>query len=143
MGWRKLTEEDLVASLSQKEVDAFRASAGLGDDPVEAQLDAVAAFVRGCVRSGGRAALASGAGTVPESLVPAALDYLRWQVLTRQNLVVNESRTKAYEAALALFDRVRSGDFVPEADVDGEEEAREAALAPATGRANPQKRLLD
>lgn len=142
MAWRKLTEDDLVASLSRKEVEAYRASAGLGDDPVEAQLAAVAAFVRGCVRSGGRTPLAPDAGAVPESLVPATVDYLRWQVLTRQNLPVNESRTKAYEAALALFERVRAGEFVPEPDAE-EAAPRAAALAPATGRANPEKRLLD
>lgn len=142
MAWRKLTEDDLVASLSRKEVEAYRSSAGDGDDPVEAQLAAVAAFVRGCVRSGGRARLAADAGAVPESLLPASVDYLRWQVLTRQNMPVNESRTRAYEAALALFERVRAGEFVPEADAE-EEPPRTAALAPATGRANPEKRLLD
>lgn len=142
MAWRKLTEDDLLAALSRDEVEAYRASAGLGGDPVEAQVAATAAFVRGCVRSGGRARLSADAGAVPESLLPAAADYLRWQVLTRQNLPVNESRTRAYEAALALFERVRAGEFVPEPDAE-EEAPRAAALAPATGRANPEKRLLD
>lgn len=142
MAWRRITETDLVAALSQKEIEAHRSSAGLGDDPVEALIATTAAFVRGCVRSGGRAALAADALAVPESLVPAAVDYLRWQMLTRQNMTVNESRTKAYERALELFDRVRTGAFVPEADAD-EETSRAAALAPATGRANPEKRLLD
>ena len=142
MSWKRLTEESLVASLSQKEIDAYRASSGFEDDPVAAQLDAVASFVRGCVRSGGRATLAAEAGSVPESLVPAALDYLRWQMLTRQNIVVNESRTKAYEAALALFEKVRTGEFVPESD-DDDDAPRVAALAPECGKPNPDKRLLD
>ena len=142
MAWKVLTADGLTASLSRREAEAFRASSEGVEDPVESLVASTASFVRGCVRSGGRAALSQDPLAIPESLVPAATDYIRWQLLSRHDIVVNESRTKAYEAALALFEKVRSGDFVPESD--GEDDApRVAALAPECGKPNPDKRLLD
>lgn len=139
--YRKVHEADLNASLSLAEIDAFRKSA-LDGDPVEAQIASVVAYVRGCIRSGGKAVLSREEDYLPESLILPAMDYLRYQILTRMNLVVNESRTKAYEKALELFNEVRKGEFIPESDAIVTE-SNERATAPATGRANPEKRLLD
>ena len=139
--WRKVNESDLSASLSQSEIDAFRKSADFGPDPVENQLAQVVAYVRGIIRSGGKCRLGADESTLPESLISPAMDYLRYQLLTRMNLVVNESRTKAYEAALSLFNDVRAGRFIPESDAETEPD--QVAGSPAFGKPNPEKRLLD
>lgn len=145
MSWRKVTESDLVASLAQNEVEAYRTSGDFEHDPVEQQIAAAVAYVRGCVRTGGKARLSKDETLLPESLVIPTMDYLRYNVLTRKGAVVNESRTNAYEKACSLFDEIRRGDYIPESGDEGEEDAatNDRATAPATGSPNPEKRLLD
>jgi hypothetical protein len=102
MSWRKVTESDLVASLAQNEVEAYRTSGDFEHDPVEQQIAAAVAYVRGCIRTGGKARLSKDESLLPESLVIPTMDYLRYNVLTRKGNVVNESRTNAYEKACLL-----------------------------------------
>ena len=145
MSWRKVTESDLVASLAQNEVEAYRTSGDFEHDPVEQQIAAAVAYVRGCIRTGGKARLSKDESLLPESLVIPTMDYLRYNVLTRKGSVVNESRTNAYEKACLLFDEIRKGDYIPESgdETDDAEVTNDRATTPATGRANPEKRLLD
>ena len=145
--WRKVLEADLVSSLSLKEVDAFRKSAEFEHDPVDQLIRGTCAYVRGCIRSGGaKVRMAREEDWLPESLIPPAMDYLRFSILTRMNVVVNESRTKSYEQALALFDQLRRGDFVPESELaDPEpiaEDPTEKATSPLAAEATPPH-LLD
>ncbi len=141
MAWRTITESDLLSALSGAEVEAFRRSADFETDPVERQIADAAEYVRGLIRSGGAAKLSSTEGALPPALIPATVDYLRYRLLTRHNIVVNESRTKAYEDALELFEKVRSGDYVPEGDgVEDDSDAK--AAAPAAAEAAPP-RMLD
>lgn len=142
MFWRAITEDDLTASLSAAEIDAYRKSAQFGD-PVEAQLRSVAAYVRGVIRSSpARVRMAANPLALPESLIVPAMDYLRHGVLTRCNIVVNESRTLAYNKACELFDQVRKGEFVPEGDGEESEDALAPAGSPVAAAACPP-RLLD
>ncbi len=145
MSWRKVTESDLVASLAQNEVEAYRTSGDFEHDPVEQQIDAAVAYVRGCIRTGGKARLSKDESLLPESLVIPTMDYLRYNVLTRKGNVVNESRTNAYEKACLLFDEIRKGDYIPESgdEADDAEVTNDRATAPSTGKPNPYKRLLD
>jgi len=126
--WTELTEEGLHAALAAAEAEAFRRSAGAGADPVAEELANTAAFVRGCVRSGGRAAVPPGALRVPRSLARAAYDIARYNILTRVNLPVNESRARAWESARTLLEEVRRGAYAPEPDAgdagDGGEPTR-------------------
>lgn len=140
--WRQITERDLESVLSRTEIEKFRLSAEGGDDPIAVLLRQECAYVRGCVRAGGRVALSADEEALPESLVMAAMEHLRHLVLTRMNVTVNESRTRAYERADELLGRVRAGEFVPEAPTDAADAAGSAAR-PATGKTNPEKRLLD
>ena len=78
---------------------------------------------------------------LPESLISPAMDYMRFNILTRMNLVVNESRTKAYENAKELFDQLLRGEFVPESD-GPEDDGTDKALSPIAAPATPE-RLLD
>ena len=143
MAWRTITEDELTASLSAAEIEAYRRSAQFGD-PVADQIRAVAAYVRGVVRSSpARVRLAADPLAVPESLVVPAMDYLRHSVLARMNIEVNASRTLAYNKACELFEQVRKGEFVPEgADEEKEEDATAPAGSPIAAAACPP-RLLD
>lgn len=108
MAWRTIKEDELTASLSAAEIEAYRRSAQFGD-PVADQIRAVAAYVRGVVRSSpARVRLAADPLAVPESLIVPAMDYLRHSVLTRMNYEVNASRTLAYNKACELFEQVRT-----------------------------------
>lgn len=137
MAWRKVTEADLESALSGAEIEAFRRSATEAD-PVESQIRQVCAFVRGCIRSGGsKVRMSPSEDFLPESLVSPAMDWLRYRLLTRQSLAVNESRTRAYEAAEKLFDELRKGDYIPESDGDGTEAGPEKALSPLAENTEP------
>ena len=139
--WRTVHEADLNASLSLNEIDAFRKSA-LDGEPVEAQIRQACSFVRGCIRTGGsKVRMAPAEDWLPESLISPAMDYMRFNILTRMNLVVNESRTKAYENAKELFDQLLRGEFVPESD-GPEDDGTDKALSPIAAPATPE-RLLD
>ena len=145
--WRKVLEADLTATLAMNEIDAFRTSSDFEHDPVESQIRQVCGYVRGCIRTGGaKVRMAREEDWLPESLISPAMDYLRFNLLTRMDLKVNESRTKAYDAARELFDLLRRGEFVPESElVDPEptvEDPSEKATAPLAAPATPPH-LLD
>lgn len=55
MSWRTPTEADLVATISQKEIDAYKRSVSDTDsaDPVGILIQRTAEFVRGFIRTGG------------------------------------------------------------------------------------------
>ncbi len=147
MSWRKVLESDLNSSLAQSEIEAYRRSADFEHDPVESQIRQICAYVRGCIRSGGaKVRIAREDDWLPESLISPAMDCMRYQILTRMNQPVNESRTKAYENALALFNELRKGEFVPESEfVDPEplaEDPSEKATAPIAAEVTPPH-LLD
>ena len=111
MAWRKVFEADLISSLSLEEIDAFRKSANFEHDPVDQLLAGVVAKVRGYIRASRTVSLDPDETTIPESLVTDAMDYLRYEILTRMNVAVNESRTKSYERALETFKDVANGTF--------------------------------
>ena len=141
MAWRSLIEDDLAATLSQREIDAFRQSASnAGSDPVESLLSRTAEMARGYCRANRSCRVAAGAGLVPESLVSACCDYAAYDVLKRLPTPVGEDRRRARDQALELFRAVAKGDVTPE----DPEEAADASPAgsPAAAPAAPP-RLLD
>ena len=115
--WRTVDENDLAATLSQQEVDAYRRSASLdASDPVARLLSRTAALVRGYIATNGKVARMGPSGTLPESLVSPAMDYAAFDVLKRVNVPVNEDRRRARERAEDLFRDVAQGKYTPEAD---------------------------
>ena len=137
MAWTRPTRDDLTATLSAEEVDAFAQSADFGD-AVDATLAQTAAAVRGFVRAGG-CRVASGEGLIPPSLVPFAMDYAAFRLLKRFNVPVGEDRRKAYEDALDVFKKVAAGQMA----VEPEDEASDASSSalPSFVPANPERRL--
>lgn len=115
--WRTADENDLAATLSQNEVDAYRRSASLdGSDPVARLLSRTAALVRGYIATNGKVARMGPSGTLPESLISPAMDYAAYDVLKRLPVPVNEDRRRARERAEDLFRDVAQGKYTPESD---------------------------
>lgn len=139
--WRKVTENDLTPALSAAEVGVFKQSAGRGQ-PVAQQIAETVAFVRGCIRSGGRCRVDADETTLPESLVAPAMDWMRFRFLTRMRIEVNESRTKLYDDARTLFDAIARGEYAPESAGEEDDDATAKSVSPTAASATPP-RLLD
>ena len=135
--WTKLTRDGLIATLAQREVDAFSRSADFGD-AVDAILAQTADAVRGFVRAGGRK-VPGDAGLVPPSLVPFAYDFAVFRLLKRFNVSVGEDRRKANESATDIFMKVAEGKYAVEPDEEADD-ATSSAL-PSFVPANPERRL--
>ena len=143
MAWRKITEQDLVSALSRAEVEAFRRSADFDADPVEAQISDTVAFVRGAIRTGGKCRLCPDEQTLPASLARPAMNHLRYELLTRMNVVPNEARKSAWKMAQELFEELRDGKYVPESWNADEAEATSGPCAEVVkscrSRVTPEK----
>ena len=131
MAWTTPTETDLAAFLSQRELDAFRASpaASMAQDPHAGLMAATVQQVRAAVRACGRVKMAPNPATIPQSLLATWAAIARYHALTRLPVPVGEDRRKAYEEALATLEKVASGGLVVESD--GEADASSNAAGPA------------
>lgn len=138
--WRQLTKRDLEGTLSQKELDVYRQSAG-GSRPIEDLLDRTAEMARGYCRAGRSVVVPHEAGLVPESLISACCDYAAYDVLKRMPVPVNEDRRLARTQALDLFKAIAKGEVVPEPAVETETEPTVAGSPLAAPPIPP--RLLD
>ena len=140
MGWRPVDEGDLAATLSQGEVDAFRADGPLdGSDPVARLLQSTVDAVRGYISSNGAVRMGP-SGTIPRGLVIPAMDYAMGKVLNRIAVPLSEDRRKALEAAMALFEKISQGAITPESyteDGTVDEDKRPATSPMADDGARP------
>ena len=137
MAWRKPTIDDLSATLSQRELDAFRQSAGFsGADPAEDLVRRTAEMVRSYCRANTSCRLSPVEGEIPEALISPAMDYAAYDVLKRLPVPVNEDRRRARDAAVALFERVADGKTKPEPwqGDEGDVEPEQSAALPVLGR---------
>ena len=115
--WRAVDENDLAATISQGEIDAFRQDASLdGSDPVARLLSRTVAMVRGYIATNGKVRRMGRSGTLPESLISPAMDYAAADVLKRLAVPHNDDRRKARERAEDLFKDVAAGKYTPESD---------------------------
>lgn len=120
MAWRKPTRDDLVATLSQKEVDAFARSADFTIDPIDTLLERTASFARMHIKSNGNVRMSPSEHELPESVISAAMDYAAFDVLKRLSIKVGEDRAKARADAAELFRAIASGKITPESYGDDE-----------------------
>ena len=126
--WRTIAEADLAASLSQDEIDKYRAGSppADGSDAVARLLVSTVDAVRGYIACNGAVRMGP-AGTIPRGLVIPAMDYAMGKVLVRQNIELNEDRREALRKAQELFEAIAAGKITPESYTeDGEldEDAR-------------------
>ena len=141
MAWRELTEADLAATLSQREVDAYRQSSpASGEDPVAGLLARTAEMALGYCRANRALRVPATGRAVPGSLVSACCDWAAYDVLKRQPVPVGEDRRRARDQALELFKAVAAGTVTPEPPEDGA--AAAAAGSPLAAPPYPP-RLLD
>ena len=142
--WRTVDETDLAATVSQGEIDAFRADGPVdGSDAVARLLVSTVDTVRGYLGCNGAVRMGP-SGTIPRGLVIPAMDYAMGKVLNRIGVPLTEDRRKALERAEALFEKISRGEITPESYAeDGElDDDSRPASAPAFAPAHPE-RLLD
>jgi len=112
--WREVDETDLAATISQREIDAFRKDGPLdGSDPVARLLKSTVAAVRGFVLQNGKVRPGP-SGTIPCGLVIPAMDYAAAKVLARIRVPPGDDRRAALERAETLFEKIAAGDITPE-----------------------------
>lgn len=115
MAWRIPTQSDLTATLSAREIDAFKRSSDFGDvDPVTSLIVRTAEFVRGFLRTGG-VSMDPQLASIPEGLISSAMDYAAYDVLKRMPLEIGRDRADARRAAITLFDAIAARKYQPEA----------------------------
>lgn len=119
--WRIATSDDLAATLSDQEIEAFRTSYTGDGDPVEILLNRTASMFRAAIRTGGRARMSRIPYAIPEAVISKAMDYAAFDVLKRLDITINEDRRKAREEAEDLLKRLERGEF--EVESDGETDA--------------------
>jgi hypothetical protein len=118
--WRAPDIVDLRESLSQKEIDLYNnASASVDNanivDPTVRMIRSTVSYVRGYIQSSPKGvALDTNGTTLPEGLIPPAMDYCAVQMLKRIPGEIAKSRTDAKDAAVKLFESIARGDYTPE-----------------------------
>ena len=115
MAWITPTEQDLAGHLSQREIDAFRASpaASMSADPVADVIRDNVELARGYCRSNGNVRMGP-PGTIPKSLLAPVLDKAAADILKRLPVPTNEDRRKAGETALTILRDVAERRLTPE-----------------------------
>lgn len=127
MAWRKPTQEDLVARLSQTEISAFTRASTFETDAADGVLAQTAAFARDAMRSGGRCRLSPTDGEIPDGLFRPVLAIAILDLLNRFNVHPTEARREAARAAEDYLKEIAAGRIVPESfDAEGGEEAKSA-----------------
>lgn len=114
MAWRAPTFDDLTAKLSEAEIEAFNQDVADVGTPAAALLEQTADMVRGYISANRAAVLADAEHSLPPMLIGPAMDYLAFDILKRLDIVPNEARAKAREAAQALFEKIAEGKITPE-----------------------------
>ena len=142
MAWTKPTEDDLTATLSQREIDSRRASGGFADDVVQAIIARTVRMVRGKCAANPRCVLSPGEGEIPGSLLAAAMDFAAYDLLTRFSIPVSEDRRRKREYTQQQFDAVAKGELNVEAGDSATVEVANEPAAPSFTAPLPP-RLLD
>ena len=139
--WKKLTEENLVAALSRREVEAFRRDFEV--DTVQRLIDDLTGEIRGYIFSNGKARMDPDESTIPASCVPKAVSILVVRVLSRINLQPVEVRVDNAKLAAEFFNSLAAGKGkVEDYDTPVTDTAQQVATAPAFSEPRPA-RLLD
>lgn len=113
--WRKPTLEDISATLSEKEIEAYRTSImAQANDPIEELLYRGASLVRSYCRANRAISLSPNEYEIPEGLVSPLCDYVAYDILKRLPLVINEDRKQARKDAVLMFEKVANGTLTPE-----------------------------
>lgn len=126
--WRAITEADILSKMSSAELEAFREAAVSSDqdDPITSAITNVTGLVRGYVASNASNTLDTETDTVPERLIPAAVDVLVVDIPARAagtQIDPDSARAKAKDKAIKLFEQVAADKFSIEDPITGTESA--------------------
>lgn len=111
MSWKTITEENLVAALSRREVDAYRRDFEV--ETVDLLIADVTAEVRDYIASNGNVRLDPDESKIPASCVAKALDILVIRVLKRINIQPVQVRIDAAKSAEEYFQKIAEGRITP------------------------------
>ena len=114
MAWKKPTLEDFFATLDAEEAALFARNEQDDQAPIDQQIAMTVSHVRGFIRSGRKCRMPSDESLLPDMLITPAMDFAAFNLLKRLRRNVNESRTKAYDRACSLFEKIGTGTIVPE-----------------------------
>lgn len=108
--WITVSENDLAATISLREIDTFRRSGPVdGSDRVARLLERTVATVRGWISCNGAVRMCPTPDTLPASLVSPAMDYAAYDLLKSFDKEPNEARTNARKRAEELFEKIATG----------------------------------
>jgi len=108
--WTTVSENDLAATMSLREIDTFRRSGPVdGSDRVARLLERTVATVRGWISCNGAVRMCPTPDTLPASLVSPAMDYAAYDLLKSFDKEPNEARTDARKRAEELFEKIATG----------------------------------
>lgn len=135
MAWIEFNNEKFLNANSAPELDSLReAATGEGQaDPVAAIAAAIVKQIQGSV---GVRNPVGPSGTIPEELLLCAMSIFRFEATLRLpgvQMLQDDARRKAYDAAQALLRRVEEGKFAVSAPDEESEEAMGGAPAPDVG----------
>jgi len=132
--WRELTEDDVLAGLNAPETMAYQSAAITEGQDVLAQiLDQVTQECRGHIADCSRNSLAPG-NTLPERVHYHAIAMVRFRMMTRLGLEVNEDRRKEQRDAVAFFTRVSECKVALEpGDGSGTDDGTDSQVTPSPG----------
>lgn len=135
MAWIEFNDAAHLNANSAPELESLRGAA-TGDgqaDPVEAIAAAVVNSIRGSVAVKNPL---GPVGTIPEELLLCAMSIFRFEATLRLpgvQMLQDDARRKAYDAAQALLRRVEDGRFSVSAPDEESEEVMGGAPAPDVG----------
>ena len=110
--WKKITEQNLVAAMSRREVEAYRRDFEV--ETVDLLIADVTAEVRDYIASNGNVRLDPDETKIPPGCVAKALDILVIRVLKRINLQPVQVRIDAAKAAEDYFQKIAEGRINPQ-----------------------------
>ena len=110
--WKKITEQNLVAALSRREVEAYRRDFEV--ETVDLLIADVTAEVRDYIASNGNVRLDPDERNIPPSCVAKALDILAIRVLKRINVQPVQVRIDAAKSAEEYFQKIAEGRITPQ-----------------------------
>lgn len=113
MAWRVPTEDDIIATISVAELNAYKASANWQEDPVDILCRRAAALVRDALRTNGNVEMSPNEYEIPEGCISAAMDYVCFDVVKRNGGAATKERAVARENAEEFIQRIAEGKFTP------------------------------
>lgn len=114
MSWRRPTEDDIIATISVAEIEAYKQSANWDRDPIEILCNRAAAYARDAIRTNGNVVMSPDEREIPESCISPAMDYLALDIAKRIGGAATEERREARKEAAAYFERIATGKLIPE-----------------------------